>query len=151
MKVAAAGQNQKRAVFGALEYASGEVVSHIVPEKNGAHFVAFLDQVAAAWPSDHLVLVLDNVSYHRSQAMKDWWQQQAGRITPYWLPKYSPNLNLIERVWRWLKQQTACHRWWNDGETLQATTETLLNGLEAHFHMDDGPSLILRKDFCKAA
>jgi len=110
-----------------------------------------MDQVAEAWPIDHLVLVLDNVSYHRSQVMKDWWQQQATRITPCWLPKYSPNLNLIERVWRWLKQRLACHRFWADVDGLQAAADTLLDHLEAHFHADDGPSLVLRKDFCESA
>lgn len=149
--MAAAGQTQKRAIFGALDYASGKVVSHIVPEKNGAHFVAFLDQGAEAWPRDHLVLVMDNVSYHRSQVMKDWWQQQERRITPCWLPKYSPNLNLIERVWRWLKQKLACHRFWADIDGLQAAAATLLDRLEAHFHCEGRPSLVLRKDFCKAA
>jgi transposase len=151
LTVAAAGQNQKRAVFGALEYASGEVISQIVPEKNGDHFVALLKQVAAAWPTDQLVLVLDNVSDHRSQGMKDWWQAQDNRITPFWLPKYCPNLNLIERVWRFLKSKLACHRFWADVAGLQAAADAVLDQVEAHFHRDTAPGIFLRKDLCNSA
>lgn len=149
--MAAAGQNQKRAVFGALEYASGTVIHRSVAAKNGAEFAAFLDDIATTWPTDQLVLIMDNVSYHRSPAMKDWWQQQAGRITPFWLPTYTPNLNLIERVWRWLKQKLACHRFWADVDGLQAVADTLLDRLAAHFHRAGRPSLVLRNDFCESA
>lgn len=151
MIVPAAGQDQRRSMYGALDYASGAIVSRIAPQKNGEGFATFLAQIAKTWPTGDIVLVLDNVSYHRGQAMKDWWKQQDARITPFWLPVYCPNLNLIERVWRWLKQKVACHRVWNDVESLQATAETLLDGLTTRFHADDGPSLVLHKDFCNSA
>ena len=77
--------------------------------KDGAGFAAFLAQIGQTWPDDDLVLVLDNVSYHRSAAMRTWWAAQEGRMLPFWLPAYAPNLNLLERVWRFLKQKLACH------------------------------------------
>jgi transposase len=138
-------------VFGALDYGSGQVLWSLAPKKSGDRFAAFLDHIAQTWPEDHLVLVMDNVSYHRSQAMRDWWAGQAGRLTPFWLPVYSPHLNLIERVWRFLKQKLACHRFWADINGLQTAAAYLLDHLEAHFHPEKGPSLVLRKDFCEAA
>lgn len=147
----AAGADQRRAVFGALDYGSGQVLWSLAPKKSGDRFAAFLDHIAQTWPEDHLVLVLDNVSYHRSQAMRDWWAGQEGRLTPFWLPAYTPNLNLIERVWRYLKQKLACHRFWHDVAGLEATATRLLDQLEAHFHTENGPSLFLRQDFCEAA
>jgi hypothetical protein len=60
------------------------------------------------------VLVPDNVSYHRAEAMRTWWATQDGRCLPFWLPAYAPNLNLLERVWHFLKQKLACHRFWAD-------------------------------------
>lgn len=151
MSVPAAGADQRRAVFGALDYGSGRLLTHVAPQKNGDRFAAFLAQVAEMWPEDHLVLVMDNVSYHRSQAMRDWWAGQAGRLIPFWLPAYTPNLNLIERVWRFLKQKLACHRFWNDVAGLAAAATQLLDHLEAHFHAAEGPSIFLRQDFCEAA
>ena len=141
--VPAAGQDQRLAVFGALDYASGQVVSRIAEQKGSTGFAAFLEQIAHTWPDDHLVLVLDNVSYHRSAAMRAWWAAQDGRLTPFWLPAYAPQLNLIERVWRFLKQKLACHRFWADRDGLQQAAATLLDRLVARFHADTRPSIHL--------
>jgi transposase len=151
VSVPAAGQDQRLAVFGALDYASGQVVSAIAEHKNGAGFATFLAEIAQAWPDDHLVLVLDNVSYHRAPAVRTWWAAQEGRITPFWLPAYAPNLNLIERVWRFLKQKLACHRFWADREGLQQTAATLLTAIEAHFHAEEPPGIRLSHNFCQSA
>lgn len=151
MSVLAAGKDQRRAVFGALDYGSGHVLAEVAPQKNGDRFAAFLEQIAQTWPEGHLVVVMDNVSYHRSPAMRAWWAAQDGRMTPFWLPAYTPNLNLIERVWRFLKQKLACHRFWADVEGLQTAAEYLLDHLEAHFHAEDPSGIRLVKDLCEAA
>lgn len=83
--------------------------------------------------------MLDNVGYHKSHALREWWRL-GGRIQPFFLPAYAPELNLIERLWRYLKAKLACHRWWNDRERLQQATHTLLHGLTVHFHATDGPA-----------
>jgi hypothetical protein len=95
--VAAAGADQRIAVYGALDYASGRLVWQTASHKDGTGFAAFLEQIAQTWPQEDLVLVLDNVSYHRSAAMRPWWTAQKGRLLPFWLPAYTPNLNLLER------------------------------------------------------
>lgn len=85
MSVPAAGADQRRAVFGALDYGSGQVLWHLRPQKGGDGFAAFLAHIAQTWPDEHLVLVMDNVSYHRSPVVRAWWAQQGGRVTPMWL------------------------------------------------------------------
>ncbi len=138
-------------MFGALDSASGQVVWSIAERKDGTGFAAFLADIAQAWPDDHLVLVLDNVSYHRSPTMRTWWSAQNGRITPFWLPAYAPTLNLIERVWRFLKQKLACHRFWADVAGLEAAAATLLDRIEARFHTDHPPAIRLVQNFCETA
>ncbi len=101
--------------------------------------MAFLDHLAQILPpTEPAVLVLDNASYHKSQAVRAPWQPLSDRLQPFFLPAYAPQLNLIERLWRYLKQKLACHRWWNDLDRLMHATETLLADLEVHFHADDG-------------
>lgn len=138
-------------MFGAVDYASGRVVWHLAAHKGGAAFAAFLARLGTIWPDEHLVLVMDNVSYHRAPAVRAWWAEQEGRITPLWLPVYTPNLNLMERVWRFLKQKLACHRFWADVAGLEAAATTLLDRLEAHFHAATPPAFRLRQDFCETA
>jgi transposase len=149
--VAAAGADQRIAVYGALDYASGRLVWQTASHKDGTGFAAFLEQIAQTWPQEDLVLVLDNVSYQRSAAMRPWWTAQKGRLLPFWLPAYTPNLNLLERVWCFLKQKLACHRLWADREGLRGAAATLLDQTEARFHTPDRPAIRLGHDLCQSA
>lgn len=79
MSVPAAGVDQRRAVFGAVDYASGQVVWQLAAHKGGEAFAAFLARLARAWPDEQVVLVMDNVSYHRAPAVRAWWAEQGGR------------------------------------------------------------------------
>jgi transposase len=54
-------------------------------------------------------VVLDNASYHRSAAIKAYLARDGCRIRLVYLPAYSPNLNLIERLWWFLKKTTLWH------------------------------------------
>ena len=151
MTVPAAGEDQRIAVSGALDYASGQVLWRTAVHKDGVGFAAFLEQIGQTWPEEDLVLVLDNVRYHRSEAMRRWWAAQEGRMLPFWLPAYAPNLNLLERVWRFLKQKLACHRFWADRDGLQHTAAILLDQTQARFHASDRPAIRLGHDLCQSA
>lgn len=76
--------------------------------------------------------------------MRTWWAAQDGRVLPFWLPKYAPHLNLLERVWRFLKQQLACHRFWAAPAGLRQAAITLLD-------QPDRPNIRLGQDFCRSA
>ena len=142
-------------VFGALEYRAGEVTTMTAPTADAVHFERFLEQVAARWPDDHLMLVLDNASYHKTAAVRVWFAARAARITVVWLPTYSPQLNLIERVWRFLKSKLAGHRFWRDLDRLTAHAEAILAATRATFAAPTYPHLRLDwptgQDFCLAA
>jgi hypothetical protein len=102
MGMPAAVADQRIAVSGALDSASGQVLWQglwqTARHKDGTGFAAFLAQIGQTWPDEDLVLVLDNGSFHRSAAMRPWWAAQGGRRLPFWLPAHAPNLNLLERV-----------------------------------------------------
>lgn len=55
---------------------------------------------------DPTVVLLDNASIHRSEAVQEKlpdWEKRG--LTLYFLPRYSPQLNLIEMLWRKMKYQ----------------------------------------------
>ena len=151
LRVPAAGEDRKFAVFGALDDASGRLVSQTSDRKDGTAFVAFLDRLAAAFPDGPIVVVLDNVGSHKGRLAKDWWLAHQDRVRPLWLPAYAPQLNLMERVWRHLKDQLSCHRWWADLEALEAATAALLARLQARFHQPDPGGIALVHNFCEVA
>lgn len=149
----AAGDDHKFAVFGTVDYASGQVVWQTTACTDATAFSAFLDHLVAALPpGEPAVLVLDNASYHKSHAVRAHWQPLADRLQPFFLPAYAPQLNLIERLWRYLKGKLACHRWWNDLDRLIQATGTLLTDLEVHFHADDDrPTFRPAHNLCDSA
>ena len=68
---------------------------------NSDAIIDFLIQLANDQRDKPIHLVLDNASYNTAQAVKD--AAQTLDITLHYLPTYSPNLNLIERIWRFMK------------------------------------------------
>ncbi|HEV8194081.1 MAG TPA: transposase [Ktedonobacterales bacterium] len=78
-------------------------------------------------------------------------QQHADRFQPCWLPAYTPQLNLIERLWRPLKNNLACHRWWTDVDLLKLATDALLGGLDVHFHPSEGSAFRPVQNVCESA
>ncbi len=141
--VPAAGVDQRRVVFGALDEASGQLVWQLHDRQDGAAVAALLEQVAQTWPAADLLVVMDTGSDHRAPAVRTWWAAQAGRRIPFWLPVSAPMLNLIERVWRFLKHKLAGHRCWADVAGLQAAAAVLLDRIEAHVHPDQQPAIRL--------
>jgi transposase len=131
--IPAAGVDQRVTLFGALEYRCGAVTTMVAKHASSPTFQTFVETLVTRWPNDHLVLVLDNASYHKSAALRQWLLHQAPHVSIIWLPTYAPQLNLIERVWRFLKSKLACHRYWNDLPSLIALAERVLANIRATF------------------
>jgi transposase len=62
-----------------------------------------LYKLRAANPGRQLLVVLDNASYQRAKAVCALAKQLD--IQLLFLPPYSPNLNLIERFWKFLRKK----------------------------------------------
>jgi transposase len=98
-------------INGALSWPDREVV-HLEAEKiTSEAMIALFETLAARHPTATAInIVLDNASYNRSSAVKEYLASEGRRIQLVFLPPYSPNLNLIERLW-WLLKKTAL---WNE-------------------------------------
>jgi len=56
------------------------------------------EQLLAAHPEGPLYVVCDNARYYKNKGLAAWLA--AKRLVQVFLPPYSPNLNLIERLWK---------------------------------------------------
>lgn len=78
----------------------------------------------------HTVIVLDNAKVHRSkkmEAMRGVWAKKGMYI--FFLPLYSPHLNIVERVWKELKARWLTPKDYTDSEQLFYSTKLILNEL----------------------
>ena len=77
--------------------------------------------------AERFVLYLDRARYYGSPVVKDWLRRHPEfELEP--LPPYSPNLNLIERLWRFLRKR-ALSRWHETFEAMQAAVSEVLDHL----------------------
>ena len=128
VRVPTPGQNRKRAVFGALDARTGTLQYTVRERKRAVDFVAFLDQLAQAYPTGAVVLALDNVITHDAKLVRAWLARpEHARFRLLWLPKYSAHEhNPIERVWGLLKDKVAANRLHGSIEALVEVAERFL-------------------------
>ena len=76
-------------------------------------------------------MILDNARYQRC-ALVQRVAQQLG-IELLYLPPYAPNLNLIERFWKWVKKQCLYSKYYADGAAFeQAITDCIAHAPTQH-------------------
>jgi transposase len=98
-----------------------------------------LRQIAALGLTGPITLVLDNARYQRNAVVQGLAEQLG--ITLLFLPSYSPNLNLIERLWRFLKRRSIYGRYHPTFSEFQAAIEDTIDRLSTT-HADQLASLM---------
>ena len=61
------------------------------------------EKLLLAHPEGPVYVVCDNARYYKNKALAAWLADK--RVVQVFLPPYSPNLNLIERFWKFLRQK----------------------------------------------
>jgi transposase len=95
---------------------------------NGEQFINLMRLLRASHPEvDRFVLYVDGARYYGKPVVQEWLKRHPEfHLEP--LPKYSPNLNLIERLWKFLKRK-ALSRWHKTFADMQAAVSQVLDHL----------------------
>lgn len=73
--------------------------------------IALCEQLLASYPfAKQIHIILDNAKYHYSKEVRDFVSKN--RINLVYLPAYSPELNLIERLWRIFKKNVLYNKYY---------------------------------------
>jgi transposase len=134
LRVEAPGQARKVALIGALDFAGGKLIVNTSRTKRSTDFIALLarlDELYGPCPGKQIkpvVLVLDNGPIHTSKASRAALDARPW-LTIEWLPKYAPELNDIENVWRDLKQHFLAHQTFRDADHLDAAIHIAVSDL----------------------
>lgn len=133
LRIPAPGQAAKMALLGLLDWARRELIVRTSRTKRSADFIALLEKIDARYgpqpgrPCPPVVLVLDNGPIHTSKATRAALAERAHWLTVEWLPKYAPELNDIEELWRDLKRHHLAHQTFTGPEDLdQAIHEAVM-------------------------
>lgn len=98
---------------------------------NGEQFINLLRLLRERHPEAmRFILYLDNAAYYGKPVVQEWLRRHREfQLEP--VPPYSPNVNLIERLWKFLKQK-ALSRWHKTFEAMQEAVSEVLDHLDKY-------------------
>ena len=108
-------------IFGAMS--EDELHVKIMDSMNSEMFQEFLEEICRDRP--RFYMILDNASYHKSKAVREYVESTRGDVELEFLPPYIPQLNPAETVWRGLKRRLAGRFFQSTYELKQAITAIL--------------------------
>ena len=109
-------------------------LTHLTSENNcnANQVIQFLELICKEYRNKELiVLYMDNARYFRAVKVREWLEDHS-QISIRFLPPYAPNLNLIERLWRFVKGKLVRNRYYKEYKIFRANTFRLLNHLEGY-------------------
>jgi len=96
---------------------------------NGEQFVNFMRLLRSMHPEvERFILYVDGARYYGSPVVKAWLKRHPEFLLSG-IPAYSPNVNLIERMWKFMRAKALCrrHKTFDD---MQAAVSEVLDHLE---------------------
>jgi hypothetical protein len=89
-----------------------------------------------------ITVILDNARYQRCELVQALARQLGIRLL--FLPSYSPNLNLIERLWRFVRKQSLNSTWFDSFEQFQAAIDDCLDKMSTD-HKQEAATLFVHQ------
>ena len=77
-----------------------------------------------------ILVILDNAKYHYSRRVKEFLK--TSRIKLVFLPSYSPNLNLIERLWKFFKKKVLYNTYYEKLEDFRKACIKFFRNIESY-------------------
>lgn len=97
------GKHRGVKLLATLNYETGSIQWAEDVEYTAVTFLSFLKKIVLAYPVGKIVMVLDNARIHHAKLLEPYLAELEGRLELVFLPPYSPELNLVEGLWKWLK------------------------------------------------
>lgn len=112
-------------VLGAIDYATKNVLT----VTNDSYITAkeiqeMLRKISTVYAGKAVHIVLDNARYQKCIAVTELAGQLG--ITLHYIPPYSPNLNLIERLWKFVKGELRS-KYYNDFDVFRQRIDSIID------------------------
>jgi len=118
-------------INGAVDVARMKVVVEFGEAVNAQSTIALLRRVEARHPKAKTIYVYcDNACYYRSRMVQAYLA--GSKIKLIFLPPYCPNLNLIERLWKYFRKQVLYNRYYEHFAEFKAACLRFFEGIDEH-------------------
>ena len=117
---------QRFNVLGAMNAVTHDLVTVCNDEYiNALSFCDLLVKIAALGIQIPVTLVLDNARYQKCKIVRELAESLG--IELLYLPSYSPNLNLIERLWKFIKKKCLWSKYYSNFQDFKQAITGCLN------------------------
>ena len=143
-EVRASSGRRRHNVLAALDPIAKQIAAVTeVAYVNAQTVIALLRKLRAAHKGRVIWLVLDNAAYQKCDAVT---QAAADlRINLLYLPPYSPNLNLIERLWRLARKRVIQNKYYEKFSGYRDAIDNFIEDINKGLFAEDMESLITLK------
>ena len=98
---------------GAIDIQTHKIVLQEEKTLNAETTVRFFKRIESTYPSKSKIHVFcDNAGYYRAEEVSKYLENS--KIELHFLPPYSPNLNPIERLWKWMKEKVVYNTYYKE-------------------------------------
>lgn len=106
---------QRLNLTGAVDIVEGKLHFQEDEMLNAESTITFLGKIEKAYPTKRRIhMFFDNARYYKNRAVKK--HLEGSKIQAHFLPPYSPNLNPIERLWKWMKERVLYNTYYQEFE-----------------------------------
>ncbi len=118
-------------INGAVSVETLEMVMRFDDSINAESTIKLLDQIEATYPkASKITVICDNARYYRSKLVKAYLEDS--RVELMFLPPYAPNLNLIERYWKYFKKIILYNRYYETFDEFKKSCEHFFDNTDEH-------------------
>ena len=74
-------------------------------------------------------MILDNARIHHAKLIQPFLDENKDRLNLFFLPPYSPNLNLIEGLWGWLKSNVINNVFFHKVDEIRTAVNSFIDNI----------------------
>lgn len=118
-------------INGAVDIHNLDVITRTCDWVNADSICELLRAIRAKNPDDkRITLIMDNAAYNRSGKVKILAKKLG--ISLFYLPPYSPNLNPIERLWKFMKKKVLYNRYYEHLSDFEKACMNFFRGIRKY-------------------
>ncbi|GGK09672.1 hypothetical protein GCM10007063_35150 [Lentibacillus kapialis] len=126
-KIPTYGKHHGVKLIGTLDYESGDVFCIERERYDAKVFLSFLEKVVERYPNEKILMVLDNAKIHHAKLIQPFLQEHSEQLDLLFLPPYSPELNLIEGLWGWLKKSVIYNVFYKSVDEIRQAVQSFIS------------------------
>ena len=126
------GGHLKRIISGVIDIRTGDAMFVSDRNFNQFTFLRFLEEFKRKRDGKPTILVIDNYPSHLTDKIKKFYKEEESWLAIIQMPKYSPDHNPIEYIWKYIKGKCCSNQYYENFETKLDTVYEKLDFLESN-------------------